>query len=131
MNQFNRPPQSPEKTMEQRKQEYITLAQELSKAPEGFPFPGMNPESYSELKGVEEEFPEYSTPIDELVDRFKSQGMKVVLSKDPKSRNIFIVPLDSIDIEMDNLFPRHLQVSAGMDERLKKLITISKELKNN
>lgn len=129
MNQFNQPPQTPEKTREQKKQEYISLAQELSEAHEGFPFPGINPESYSELKAVAEEFPEYSAQIDELAGRFQMQRMKIVLRTDPKEvGHVYILPLNSEDAEMDNLFPRHLSTVAGMDERLKKLILINKEL---
>jgi len=130
MNQFNQPPQSPEETREQKKQKYIALAQELSEVREGFPFSGVSPESYSELKAVAKEFPKYSTPIDELIGKFQTQGMKIVFSKDSKSGNIFILPLNSTNIEMDNLFPRHLIITEGMDERLKKLILASKELKN-
>lgn len=115
---------------EQKKQEYIALAQELSEAREGFPFPGINSESYLELKAVAEEFPEYSSQIDELAGRFQMQGMKIVLSKDPKSGNVFVLPLNSEDVEMDNLFPRHLTVAEGMDERLKKLILLNQELQN-
>lgn len=128
MNQFNRPPQSQQEIKEQKKQEYLALAQELSEAGERFSFPGMNPESYSELKSVAEEFPEYSAQTDELIGRFQTQGMKVVFSKDPKSGNIFVLPLNSEDVEMDNLFPRHLTIAEGMDERLKKLILLNKEL---
>ncbi|OGJ14690.1 hypothetical protein A2554_01615 [Candidatus Nomurabacteria bacterium RIFOXYD2_FULL_35_12] len=130
MNQFNRPPQSQQEIKEQKKQEYIALARELSEARERFSFSGVNPESYSELKAVTEEFPEYSAPIDELVERLKVQGMKVVLRKDPKSGNVFVLPLNSEDVEMDNLFPRHLMMAEGMDERLKRLILLNKELKD-
>ena len=56
--------------------------------------------------------------------------MKVVLSKDPKSGNVFVLPLNSEDVEMDNLFPRHLMMAEGMDERLKRLILLNKELKD-
>ena len=130
MNQFNRPPQSQQEIKEQKKQEYIALARELSEAREKFSFPGVNPESYSELKAVAEEFPEYSAPIDELIERFKTQGIKVILRIDPKEvGHVYILPLNSESPEMDNLFPRHLMMAEGMDERLKKLILLNKELK--
>lgn len=129
MNQFNQPPQTPEKTREQKKQEYIALAKELSEVREGLPFPGINQESYSELKAVAEEFPEYSAQIDELAGRFQMQGMKIILRIDPKEvGHVYILPTNSKDPEMDNLFPRHLMIVEGMDDKLKKLILINKEL---
>ena len=130
MDNFNQPPKPPEETTEQREKKYIALIQELSEVREGFPFPGVSPEYYPELKAVSEEFPEYSTPIDELITKFQTQGMKIILSKDPKSGNVFILPLNSTDVEMDNLSPRHMMITEGMDERLKKLILANKELKN-
>lgn len=128
MNQFNKPPQSLQEVREKKKQEYIALAQELSEVHEGFSFPGISPESYPQLKVTTEEFPEYSSQIDELVSRFQTQGMKVVLSKDPKSGNVFVLPLNSNDVEMDNLFPRHLEITGDMDARLERLILLNKEL---
>ena len=44
--------------------------------------------------------------------------------------NVFVLPLNSEDVEMDNLFPRHLMMAEGMDERLKRLILLNKELKD-
>lgn len=119
MSQFDQPPKKEGQTREQKKQEYIALARELSEAHEGFSFPGINPESYSELKAVAEEFPEYSSQTDELIGRFQVQGMKVILRID-----------SSENAEMDNLFPRHLEVSMGMDERLRRLVVLNKELQS-
>ncbi|MEK7640522.1 MAG: hypothetical protein AAB389_00800 [Patescibacteria group bacterium] len=115
---------------EKKKQEYIALAQELSESHESLPFPGVNPESYSKLKAAAEEYPEYTTPIDELLEKFRSQGIKVVFGNHPESGNVFILPADSEDVAMDNLFPRHLTITEDMDERLKKLILAGKELAN-
>lgn len=127
MNQFNQPPQA----IEKKAQDYVALARELAEAHEKFPFPGITQESYSKLKAVAEEFPEYTTPIDELIKKFQAQGMKVVLStSDPKRGNVHILPFDSQDIEMDNLLPRHLVVTANMDIRLRKLVLANTEIKN-
>lgn len=104
------------------KQEKISLALELSESMENFPFPGIKPESYARIKADEEEFPGYATPIDELLKRFESEGLKVVLGKFPESGNVFILPQGSDDIENDNLFPRHLSTEGDIDERLLKLI---------
>jgi len=157
MNQFDGPPQKPEVKKEEisrrdfvktgaaalgvalvgginiegeqlKLEEYIALARELSESNKGFSFPGIDSEFYLKLKVVKEEFPEYSTPIDELIDRLTAQGMKIVLSEDPSSGNVFVMPLDSQDIEMDSLSPRHIMITEGMDERLKKLILINKDM---
>ena len=59
------------------------------------------------------------------------QGMKIVLRIDPKEvGHVYVLPLNSENAEMDNLFPRHLKITEGMDERLKKLILINKELQD-
>jgi hypothetical protein len=130
MSPFDQPPQSSEGIREQKKQEYIALAKELSETNEKFPFPGIDPESYQKLKAVAEKFSKHSAQIDELIERFQTQGMRVALSKDPNSGNVFILPFDSVDTEMDSLFPRHLAITEGMDKRLKKLILANRELKN-
>ncbi|OHA79537.1 MAG: hypothetical protein A2747_03815 [Candidatus Yonathbacteria bacterium RIFCSPHIGHO2_01_FULL_44_41] len=107
--------------------EYVALAIELSESNEIFPFPGIDPEGYSKVKAVEEEYPGYGTPIDELIGRFKNEGIKVVMSDDPKkSGTVYILPALSSDIENDNVFPRQLQIVETVDERLKKLILIGR-----
>jgi hypothetical protein len=50
----------------------------------------------------------------------------VVLGEHPESGNVFILPLQSNDIAKDFVFPRHLQISEGMDEKLKRLILMNK-----
>lgn len=103
------------------KQRKIAFALELFESGETFVFPGLKPESYTKLK-AEEEFPGYCTPIDQLLERFRSEGLKVVLGKNPTSGNIFILPRGSDDIENDSLFPRQLSTEGDIDERLAKLI---------
>lgn len=107
-----------------QKEEYIALGLELSKNKEGFPFSGILPESYSRIKSEEEEYPGFATPIDELLERFRNEGMKVVMSDDPTSGNIFILPKNSMDVENDNLFPRHLEISSDMNDKMKTLIRL-------
>ncbi len=115
-----------ESEKEQKKGELIALARELSESKESFPFPGIDPESYATLKSAEAELPGYATPIDALVERFESEGMKVALGEYPKSGNVFILPSQSDDIENDSVFPRHLQIDEVIDERLKRLILLQK-----
>lgn len=110
---------------EQEKKERIALAIELSKRSEGFPFSGIKPESYSIIKAVDEEYPGYTTPIDRMIENYRTQGIKVVLGNHPESGNIYILPLNSNNIEEDGLFPEHLLVTEDMNEGLKKLILAS------
>lgn len=110
---------------EQRKREIIALARELAESQEVFPFPGIDSEAYLKIRSGQEEFPGYATPIDELLERFENEGMKVVLGTYHESGNVFILPAGSNDIVNDNLFPRHLQMSEIMDEKLKKLIVMN------
>ena len=117
------PNRSESETKEQKKKEYIALAKELSEKREGFPFPGIKPASYLKIKADQEEYPGYSTPIDEILEKLKTQGMKIVFGDDPNSGNVFILPLNSDNFD-DNLFPSHLETPEGMNASLKKLIEI-------
>jgi len=122
--------QETKQTLEQRKKAYIALAEKIIEKDETFPFPGIDLESYEELEALSKEFPERSPDIDKLIERFEKKGFKVVFSGDPTSGNIFIIPAEStdIDIEMDSLFPRHLSVTPKMNTLLKELILTNKEL---
>ncbi len=111
---------------ENKKERKISLAIEFSESQEVFPFPGINPEEYSRIKSAQEKFPGYSTPIDELLERFKNEGMKVVLGKYPKSGNVYILPAQSNDIENDCISPKQLQISGVTNEKLKELIITDK-----
>jgi hypothetical protein len=111
---------------EDRKKKIIALAKELSESQESIPFPGIDAEGYQKLKANDEEFPGFVTPIDELVQRFKNEGIKVVFGNDPESGNVFILPFGSNDVESDSVFPKHLQVNESMDSRLKELILESR-----
>ncbi len=104
----------------------VALAVEIIESREVFPFSGLDSGAYAKIKADEEESPGYATPIDELVKRFEDEGMRVVLGKNPESGNVFILPLQSDDIENDSLFPRHLQISEGMNEKLKELISLGR-----
>ncbi len=107
----------------------IALARELGESRGNFPFPGIDPEAYATLKAGEAENPGCGTPIDELVERFKNEGMKVVLARCADGTyggDVYILPSHSSDILNDNLFPRHLQISEGMNEKIRELISLSK-----
>jgi hypothetical protein len=111
-------------------QEYILLSKNLSESKEIFPFPGINQEDYINLKKTDEEYPGFVTPIDELLEKFKFQGMKVVLSPtDPESGNVFILPAESNNIIEDSLSPKYLIKENTENLSLRRLIEINKDKK--
>lgn len=124
---------SQEKPKNLSKQERINLAKELQQRDEAFSFPGVPESIYDELREEEEDLKKllgedaFST-IDELIEQFQSEGMKVMLGKNPDSGNIFIAPAGSSmkDIEKNSLFPRHLRITSDMNEKLKRLIQADK-----
>ena len=113
-------------TRDQKVKELLTLATELRESQETFPFSGIEAEAYAKLKARDEEFPGCVTPIDELLERFKNEGMRVALGVYSESEFVFILPVQSGDLRNDSIYPRHLQVKETMDERLKKLILANK-----
>lgn len=110
--------------------EYIELAAALSNNKESFPFKGIDPEVYKEIKAEQDLYPGMSTPIDEIIERMKTSGIKVVTGEHPESGNIFILPGDSTDIENDSLLPRHLEISDTGHDGINMLIEMSKEKYN-
>ena len=104
----------------------ITTELMFGEHPESFPFPGFPPEIYAALKADEEELPGYGTPVDELIERFAREGMKVVLGKNPQSGNVFVMPMESDDIENDAIRPSQLDESSVTDELLRELIVLAK-----
>jgi hypothetical protein len=107
-----------------RKERIIALAIELDESQETFPFPGIDPESYAKMKADEEEYPGYTTPIDELVESYAKKGITVMLGKNPQSGNVFILPRNSDNIEMDSISPKQLRIIEGMNEKLRELILL-------
>lgn len=113
---------SSESDKDRLKREYAAIGLELMESGESFPFPGIEKAHYDRIKSEEEEYPGFATPIDELLKRFKEEGLKMTIGKHPASGNVFILPAGSDDIEMDSLLPKHLVMTDDMDERLKELI---------
>lgn len=107
-----------------KKEKIITLGKELYESREVFSFSGIDPEAYSKMKADEEEYPGYTTPMDELQERFKNEGMKVTLGKNPESGNVYILPAQSTDIEMDSISPKQLEINEEMGEKFKELILL-------
>lgn len=109
-----------------QKKEFIALAKELMANQEVFVFPGINPAFYTKMKVEELEYPGFATPIDELLERFKNEGAKVVFGEYPESGNVFVLPFLSDDIENDGILISRLQEGDAVDARLNKLILIKK-----
>jgi hypothetical protein len=124
------PPNQQENPREKDKREYLALAETLSQNLEGFSFPGIDGERYLKLKAVDEEYPGFSTPTDEIIDRMKNEGMKVSLGAHPENGDVYLLPMLSDDIENDMLFPGYLTVAEDMNEGLKTLILAHKKMLN-
>lgn len=110
----------------QRKKDLELIALAIELCDKVFPFPGIDSAGYLKIKAVEEEYPDYTTPIDTLIQRFEIEGIKAILGNDATSGNVYVLPAESHDIENDSIFPRHLQVCEGIDEKLKKLILLNR-----
>lgn len=109
---------------------YLRLAETLSQLPDGLPFPGVDEETLRMLKEEEEKYPEYATPIDELIARMEKEGIKIVFGTHPDSGNVFVLPKESTNIDKDSVFPRHLKTTTDMDESLRSLILTNKTFLN-
>jgi len=123
---------------EQMERDFVVLAKNLAESGKAFDFPGLDPGSYAKLKAGENALQEPAgiipadiMPIDDLIERFTSEGIKVVLGTDQESGNVFIVPAKcgDDDIVGNSVFPRHLRVISDMDEDLNNLVAMSKSLK--
>lgn len=112
---------------ELKREAMIALARELGERTERISFPGIDPEEYSKMKATDAEFPGYTTPIDELVERCKDEGIKVVFGEHPESGNAYVLPCQSDDLGMDGIRLHQLQIPETRDEQFKKLIVMSKE----
>jgi hypothetical protein len=120
-------PKSSNEIAEQRDKEIIYWATEMIRRQEILPFKGIDPEIYSNLKAADEEYPGMSTPIDEIINRCTSEGIKVVFGRDPDSGNVYILPAQSTDILNDGIQPQSLKITDQMNEGLKRLITLDRE----
>jgi len=116
---------NPEKERQERVLRILELVRKINESGESLPFPGINPEAYLKMKQIDDEYPGYTTPTDEIIKRCKEKGIKIVTGKHPESGNIYVLPLDSTDIEMDSFAPRHLSINAVINEQLRELIRIT------
>jgi hypothetical protein len=102
---------------------YLAIAERLSGYTEAIPFQGLEAEAYKKLKAESDEFPGFATPIDALITRFQTEGIKIVI----ENGKAFVLPFNSNDVENDSVFPRFLNIADGMDTNLKTLIRAGKQ----
>ena len=102
-------------------QEFFVLAQELSKSPEPFPFPGIQVKKYAEMKTQEAPYEgtPYFVSIDEILEKFRKEGMKVVIGKEGL---VYILPASSTDIQGEGILINCLLPNDTRDTRLRSLI---------
>lgn len=115
---------SPEKERQERVAKILDLVKKINESGERLPFPGIHPEAYTKMKITDNEFPGYTTPIDEIIERCEKEGIKVVTGKHPESGNVFILPAGSNDIEMDSIAPHQLTIESVQNEYLAELIRL-------
>ncbi len=124
--------ESPEGKRIRQKREMATLAIELAEGGKVFPFPGIDATAYAKMKADEEDLIGYVTPIDTVLERFRTEGIKIVPGATPETGNVYVVPGKSgettNDTRNDSLVPKQLEIIEGMDEQLKQLILMEKEL---
>ena len=136
--------------MESRKERIAALSAELIESNETFSFPGIDPEAYLKLKtdiAAAEGMSLYdvsSPTLDELIEMFQNEGMKITLGDTPIAGNIFIVPAGRNDYyqpsrppgvsnmvmqDHSRLSPKHLKTSE-VKEKLDELVLLKKQVRS-
>jgi len=118
---------NPGKERQERVSRILELVRKINESGENLPFSDIDPEAYLEMKKNYDECPGYTTPIDEIIERCKKEGIKVVIGKYPESGNIFVLPAGSNDIEMDSFASYRLSINAVENEHLRELILLTTE----
>ena len=101
------------------------LIKRISESPAPLPLTALNQDVYKRIKEGEADLPPFITPIDDILDRCKSEGIKVVLGKNPNSGNFFILPAGSNDIEGDSFQHGLLSAVDVENQALKDLLKFS------
>ncbi|MEX0930221.1 MAG: hypothetical protein WDZ79_00940 [Candidatus Paceibacterota bacterium] len=117
---FETPDHDPET---ERREEMERLGRELVESGEIFPFPGIKSEVYDRLKTEEKDAPGFITPTDTLIERFRTEGLKIRVGRSPE--NVFALPAESDDVVSDSLPINHLISNEVGDPRLRRLIELA------
>ncbi len=120
----------PEKKRAERLVKILELIKEINESGESLPFSGIHPEAYTKMKETDNEYPRYTTPIDEIIERCQKEGIKVVTGKHPESGNIFVLPAGSNNIEMDSIAPHQLAIDTVKNKYLEELIRLTTKKEN-
>lgn len=116
----------PEQARRERVLKILELVRKINESGESLPFPGIHQEAYLKMKKTDDEFPGYTTPTDEIINRCKEEGIKIVLGGYPDSGSVFILPAGSNDIEMDGSISLHqLVIDNVNNEHLTELIQLT------
>ena len=113
------------------KEAYVSLAIEIVGSAETFSFEGLSTEGLAALKQDEVDIPnytDYATPVDDIIARMQSEGIKVVLGKDPQ--NVFVLPASSDNVERDSFRPNHLDANTITDPKLRALVIATQNWKS-
>ena len=120
---------NPEKERQEKVSKILELVEKINESGESLPFPGIDPEAYLKMKKTDDEFPGYTTPTDEIIARCNKEGIKIVFGKHPDSGNVFVLPAESNDIEMDSISPHQLAIDSVKNEHLAELIQLTTKQK--
>lgn len=121
-------PESHNDSERERREEVVKilrLVEKINESGENLPFPGIRPDMYLRMKKNDEEFLGYATPIDEIIERCKKEGIKVVLGRYSESGSTFVLPVGSDDIEMDSIASYQLIIDTVKNEDLEELIRLT------
>lgn len=122
------PTQESEEERDERRLHMKILAEKLSQNPEPFLFSGIDPDEYERLKEDDQTVSGYYIPIDQRIERFQKEGVRVVVGQREGNNEIVVVPAltSTEEIKRYALFPRQLQSTPGMDEQFAELIQLNK-----
>jgi len=105
----------------------LGLVEKINESGETLSFPGIREDVYLKMK--ETELDGYVTPIDEVIERCKREGIKIVTGNHPESGNIYVLPASSDDIEMDSITPHQLNIGNVENKHLVDLIQLTTKRK--
>jgi hypothetical protein len=107
----------------------LELVERINESGETLPFPGIQQDYYHSIQEDQKEYEPgsfgYTTPIDQILERCKQEGIKIVLGPHPESGNVFVLPAESDDIDMDSLLPYHLDATGVDNDDLRALIELT------
>lgn len=114
---------------EQAREKFFTLARELFMEDPVFSFPGIDADVLLRLQEADKEAPPgYITPIEDILERMKKEGIKIFLGKPERddTGNVLVIPANSTDPTSDAVHAKNIMIVETSDSRLNELIRLSK-----